>query len=91
MERSWGRRNGVRFDVRVGGGDDAVGFGQLEEGVLEPDLDAGEVKGIVAEFDGLTTEVGGYAVAVAAEGEGGGFGDLALVAVEEGVAEFGGV
>jgi hypothetical protein len=87
----WRRGDGVGFDVGVGGGDDAVGFGQLEEGVLEPDLDAGEVKRIIAELDGLTTEIGGDAVAVAAEGEGGGFGDLALVAVEEGVAEFGGV
>ena len=31
-------------DVRVDGGDDLIGFGELEEGVVEPDLDLGEVE-----------------------------------------------
>ena len=39
-------------------------------------------------FDGLAAQVGGDWVALAAEGEGSGLGDLALVAVEEGSAEF---
>ena len=31
----------VGLDVGVDGGDDAIRFGELEEGIVEPDLDAG--------------------------------------------------
>ena len=51
----------------------------------------GEVEGIIAKFNRLAAEVSGDAVAVALEGEGGGFGDLALVPMEESLAEGGGV
>ena len=60
----------------MGGGDDAAWFGDLEEGVLEPDLNAGQVEGVIAEFDGLTSEVSGDAVTVVLEGEGGGLVNL---------------
>jgi hypothetical protein len=66
-----------------------VSWSRWLESTLTVDIDAGEVEGIVAKFEGLTTEVGGDAVAT--EGEGGGFGDLALIAVEEGLAKIGGV
>ncbi len=84
----WGMRNGIRFDVGVDGGDDLIGFGDLKEGVVEPDLDAGEVEGIIAQFDGLTTKVGGDAVAVFAKGKGSGLGNLAVITVKESLAEF---
>jgi hypothetical protein len=48
----------------VRGGDDVIGFGELEEGVVEPDLDPGEVEGVVAQLDGLAAQVVGDAVAV---------------------------
>jgi len=85
----WGwDRDRIRFEVGVGGGDDAVRFGDLEEGVVEPDLDAGQVEGVVTEFDGLAAQVGWDTVPVSAEGESRGLGDLALVTVEEGLAQF---
>jgi hypothetical protein len=84
-------RDRIRLDVRQGRGEDAVGFGELEKGVVEPDLDAGEVERIVAQLDGLAAEVGRDAIAVGAEGEGSGLGDLTLVAVEKGLAQFLGV
>jgi len=85
----WGwSRDRIRFDVGVDGGDDAIRFGESKEGVVKPDLDAGQVEGVIAEFDGLAAQVGGDTVAVSAEGEGGGLGDLALVTVEEGLTQF---
>jgi hypothetical protein len=81
----------VRGDVRVHGGDDGVGFGELEEGVVEPDLDLGEIERIVAQIDGLAAQVSRDAVAVVVEGEGGGLGDLALIAVKECLAKLCGV
>ena len=86
----WGRDR-IRFDVGMDGGDDLVGFGDLEEGVVEPDLNAGQVERVVAEFDRLAAQIGGDTVAVAAEGEGSGLGYLAPVAVEESLAQFLGV
>jgi hypothetical protein len=82
-----GRRSGIGFDVGMGGGDQAVGFGELQESALEPNLEAGEVEGIVAQFDGLAAQISGDLVAVALEREGGGFGDVAPGVVEEGLAE----
>ena len=73
------------------GGDDLIGFGKLEEGVVEPDLDLGEVEGIVAQLDRLTAQVIGNTVAVAMEGKGGGLGDLARIAVQESLAKLLGV
>jgi hypothetical protein len=59
----------------------------LEEGIVEPDLDLGEIEGVIAQFDFLTAEIVGDAVAVSIEGKGGGFGDLAGVTMEKGLAE----
>jgi hypothetical protein len=75
----------------VGGGEDGVGFGELKEGVVEPDLELGEIERIVAQIDGLTAQVGGDAVAVVVEGEGSGLGDLAGSAMEEGLTQLCGV
>jgi hypothetical protein len=85
------RGDRIRGDVRVHGSDDLVGFGELEEGVVEPDLDLGEVEGVVVQFDSLTAQVGGDAVAVVVEGEGRGLGDLAPVTVQEGLTQLCGV
>jgi hypothetical protein len=84
-------RDRVRGDIRVDGGDDLIGLGELEEGVVEPDLDLGEVERVIAQLDGLAAQVVGDAVAVAVEGKDGRLGDLASSAVEEGLAEFLGV
>jgi hypothetical protein len=81
----------IRRDVRVHSGDDLIGFGELEEGVVEPDLDLGEIERIVVEFDGLAAEVVGDAIAVVMEGEGSGLGDLARSAVKEGLTKLCGV
>ena len=72
-------------------GDDVIGFGELEESVVEPNLDLGEVEGIVAQLDGLAAQVGGNAIAVVVEGKGGSFGDLARSAVEKGLTKLLGV
>jgi hypothetical protein len=72
----------------VDGGDDLIGFGELEEGVVEPDLDLGEVERVVAELDGLAAQVVGDAKTVVVEGKSGGFGDFALVAVQESLTQF---
>ena len=56
-----------------------------------PDLHVGQVQGVVADLDGLAAEEGGDAVAVVFEGKGGGFGHLARVTVEEGLAQLLGV
>ena len=56
-------RDGIGGDVGVDGGDDAVGFGELEEGAVEPHLDLGEVEGVIAQLDGLAAQVIGDAVA----------------------------
>jgi hypothetical protein len=71
----------------VDGGDDAIGLGELEKGIVEPDLDLGEIERIIANLDSLAAQVVGDAVAVPIEGEGGGFGDLAGVTMEKGLAE----
>ena len=82
-------RDRVGLDIGVDGGDEPVEFCHLEKGVLEPDLDVVEVEGVVAELDGPAAQVVGDAVAVAFEVKGGGFGDLALVAMGEGLAQLG--
>jgi hypothetical protein len=79
--------NGVRGEVWVDGGEDAVGFGELEKGIVEVDLNLGEVEGIIAELYGLAAEVSRDTVAIAAEREGGRLGDLAGGAVEKSLAE----
>jgi hypothetical protein len=84
-------RDGVGLNVGVDGGDDLVEFGQLEEGVVEPELDLGQVEGVVTQLDALATQVGWDAVAVSLKREGGGLGDLAPVAVQEGLAQYSGV
>jgi hypothetical protein len=76
-------RNRVRFDVGMDGGDDLIGFGELEKGIVEPELDAGEVEGIVTQLDGFAAQIGGDAIAVVAKGKGGGLGDLAAGAMEK--------
>jgi hypothetical protein len=81
-------RDGVRFDVWVDSGDNALGFSDLKEGVVVPDLDAGEIERVIAKFNGLTAQVGGDAVAVSTEGKSGGLGDFAMVAMEKGLTEF---
>ena len=63
----WGFRHGIRFDVWMDGGDDLVRLGELQEGIVEPDLDAREVEGVVAELDRLAAEISGDAVAIATE------------------------
>ena len=72
-------------------GNDLIGFGELEEGVVEPDLDLGEIEGIVTEIDGLAAQVIGDAIAVVVEGKGGSLGDLAPVAGKEGLTKLLGV
>jgi len=81
-------RDRIRGDVGVHGSDDLIGFGELEEGFVEPDLDLGEVERVVTQLDGLAAQVGGDAVAVVVKGKGGRLGDLASSAVEEGLTEF---
>ena len=68
------------------GSDDLVRLGELQKGVVEPDLDAREVKGVVAELDRLAAEISWDTVAIATEREGAGLGDLARLAVEKGLA-----
>lgn len=82
-------RDRVGLDVGVDGGNQPVELGNLEKGVLEPDLDVIEVEGVVAELDGPAAQVISDAVAVAFEVKGGGFCHLALVAMGEGVAQLG--
>jgi hypothetical protein len=60
------------------GGNDLLRLGELEESVIVPELEAGEVEGIVAEFDPLAAQVGGDGVAVPLEGDSGCLVDLAL-------------
>jgi hypothetical protein len=79
----WGYRDGIGLDVWMDGGDDLVRLGELQEGLVEPDLDAGEVKGVIAELDRLAAEIGWDAVAIATEREGAGLGDLARLAAEK--------
>jgi len=50
-------RDGVRGDVWVQGSDDAIRLGELEEGVVEPELDLGEIERIVAQLDRLAAQV----------------------------------
>jgi len=40
--------DGVKLDVGVAGSHDFLRLGKLEESVVVPDLDAGEIEGIVA-------------------------------------------
>jgi len=72
----------------VGGGDDLLRLGELEESVVEPDLQAGEVEGVVAQLDPLAAQVSGNRVAIAVKGNGGRLVDFALGAVEESLAQF---
>ena len=67
----------------MGGSHDAVGFGQLQEGILKPDLDAREVEGVIAELDRLAAEIGWDTVASATERESACLGDLARFAAEK--------
>jgi len=69
------------------GGDDFVWLGELQKGVVEPDLDAREVKGVVTELNGLAAEIGWDEVAIATEREGARLGDLAGLAVEKSLAQ----
>jgi hypothetical protein len=84
-------RSRVRLDVGVDGGDEPVELCHLEKGAVEPDFDVAEVEGVVAELDGPAAQVVGDAVTVTLEGKGRGFGDLALVAVSECLAQLGGI
>jgi hypothetical protein len=76
----------VKLDVGMVGSDDLLRLGELEESVVVPDLEAGEVEGIIAEFDPFSAQVGGDGVAVPLKGDGGCLVDLALSTVEEGLA-----
>ena len=71
----------------MGGGDDLLRLGELEESVVEPDLQAGDVEGVVAQLDPLAAQVSGNRVAIAVEGNGGRLVDFALGAVEESLAQ----
>ena len=69
VESFIGRDGGDRvgFNVGMDSGDQAVQLGDLEEGVLKPDLNAAEVEGVVAQLDGPAAQVVGDAVAVVLE------------------------
>ena len=81
-------RDRVGFDVGMGGGDDLLRLGELEESIVEPDLQAGEVKGVVAQFDPLAAQVSGDSVTIAFERNGSCLIDLALGTVEESQTQF---
>ena len=86
-----GRRDRVGGDVRVNRGDDLVGFGDQEKGIVEPDLDPCEVEWIIAQFDTLTSQVVWDAVAISLEGEGGSGSDLSGVTMKKGLTKLFGV
>jgi len=69
------------------GGNDFLWFSQLDESPVVPDLEAGEVEGVVAELNPFSTQIGGYGVAIALEGDGRGLVDVALSAVKEGLTQ----
>ena len=50
--RGWSRHR-IRFDVGMNGIDQAIGLGQLQEGVLKPEFEVGEVEGVIAKFNRL--------------------------------------
>ncbi len=81
----------VQLDIGVVGGDDGLRLGELQEGVAVPDLQTGKVEGIVAYLDALAAQIGRNGVAIAGEGDGSRLGDLAVDAVEEGLAKVLGV
>lgn len=81
----------VRVDIGVVGGDDGLRLGELQEGVAVPDLQTGKVEGIVAYLNALAAQIGRNGVAIAGEGDGSRLGDLAVGAVEEGLAKVLGV
>jgi len=93
VEAGFGRlgRDGIGRDLGMGGGEEAFGLGQLQKGTLKPEFEAGKVKGVIADFQSLAAQEGGDLVTVALEGNGGGFGHFALVAVEESLVQGGGV
>jgi len=49
---------GIRSHVGVDGAPDLFGLGQLQESVIVPHLQAGEVEGVIAQFDALTHQKG---------------------------------
>lgn len=87
----WWRGDGIGGHIRVDGGEHLVGLSVLQVGTLEPDLDAGQVKRIIAQLDPLAAQEGGHPVAIAVKREGGGLGNLALVAMQEGDSQIFGV
>ena len=50
-----------------------------------------QIKGIVAQFDGLAAQEGGHQIAIALKGNGGGFGHFTLSPMEKGLAQAVGV
>ena len=79
-------RDGIELDVWVDSGDDLVWLGDLQKGIVEPDLDAREIKGVVAELDRLAVQVSRDAVAIATERKGACLGDFARFAVQKSLA-----
>jgi len=87
----WWLGDRIKLDVGVAGGDDLLRLSELEESVVVADLKAGEVEGVVAQVDPLAAQVGGHAVSIRFEGDGGRLGDRALGAVEESVPQLFGI
>jgi hypothetical protein len=88
--RRWGR-DGIGCYLGMGGGQQPFRLGHLQKGTLKPEFETGKVEGVVADFQSLAPQKGGDLVAIALKGNGGGFGHLALVAVEKGLVQGGGI
>ena len=69
--------------------DQGLGLSQLQEGVLIVQFEAGEVEGVVAEFNPLTAQKSRDQIAIALKSNGGGFGHLTLGPVQKGLAQGG--
>ena len=86
----WGR-DGIGCDLRMVGGLQPFGPGQLQKGVLKPEFEARKIEGVVAQFKRLAAQEGRHLVAITLKRNGGGFGHLALVAMQEGLLQSSGV